>query len=92
MSELRQRREVTSSDEVVVEPPVSAIELAKEEDELGISLLEILRTITLLFLLSGVSYWFITRDTSGLIGTNRPKVLRLSYWESLFVCTCRVRP
>lgn len=76
---------MTSSDEVAELSP-SATELAREEDEMGISLLEILRTITLLFLLGGISYWFITRDSSGLVGASRPKVLRLSYWESLFVC------
>lgn len=92
--QLRQRRVVTTSDEVVAEPPKSATELAREEDEMGIGLLEILRTICLLFLLGFISYWFITRDSSGLVGSKRPKVLRRSYWENVFVSqpTLFVRP
>lgn len=84
-SELRQRRKLTTSDEVVVEPRMSANELAKEEDEMGISLLDMFRTLILLFLLGAISYFFITRDSSGLVGSTRPKVFRLSYWENLFV-------
>lgn len=96
MAELRQRREVTTSDPTAADNPVVqeavATELAKEEDALGLSLLEILRTITLLFLLGGISYFFITRDTSSLVGSTRPKFMRVSYWESLFVRPSNVIP
>jgi hypothetical protein len=59
--------------------------LAKEEDELGFSLLEVLRAITLLLLLSGLVSWFVTQD-SFTWGLKRPQFTKVNYWTRLMVC------
>jgi len=84
MSEVRQRKSASKSTDEDTSPAVSASTLAKEEDRPRLTLVEILRTITLLLLLSGLVSWFITRDNV-LFGAKRPKVLHASYWKSLLV-------
>jgi len=82
MAEVRQRKSPRKSTDEDTSPTLSAFALAKEEDRPRLTLLEILRTITLLLLLSGLVSWFITRDNV-FFGANRPKALHISYWKSL---------
>lgn len=82
MSDVRQRN-IGSKD--VVEDTSrapSVASLAKEEDRPRITVLEVLRIITLLVLLSGLASWFVTRDNV-LWGAKRPAITHLSYWKAL---------
>jgi hypothetical protein len=56
----------------------------KAEDEAGLTLLDILRSITLLFLLSSALSWFITGE-SLIWNASRPAITTPSYWKSFFV-------
>lgn len=84
MSEVR-RRNIGSKDGTEdISPSPSVASLAKEEDRSRITILEVLRTITLLVLLSGLASWFVTRDNV-IWDAKRPAVTHMSYWKALIV-------
>jgi len=84
MSEVRQRKVDAKPDESR-DSKRSATDLAKEEDVPRITMLEVLRSLTLLVILGGLVTWFVTRNNF-LTDPNRHKALRMQYWQSLIVC------
>jgi hypothetical protein len=86
MSEVRQRNARSKGGEKDTSSGPSAASLAKEEDRSRITVLEVLRTITLIILLSGLVSWFVTRDNV-LWGVKRPRATHLSYWKAMLVST-----
>lgn len=83
MSEVRQRKPDSKPEDSTASTR-SANYLVKEEDAPRITILEVLRSLTLLVLLAGLVTWFITRNNF-LTDPNRHKALRMQYWQSLIV-------
>ncbi|KFX93175.1 hypothetical protein V495_03007 [Pseudogymnoascus sp. VKM F-4514 (FW-929)] len=82
MSEVRQRTTRSMAAEKDTSSAPAAASLVKEEDRSKFTVLEVLRTITLILLLSGLASWFVTRDNVAW-GLKRPRATHLSYWQSL---------
>lgn len=90
MSEVRQRTTRSKAGERDTASVPAAASLVKEEDRSKFTVLEVLRTITLILLLSGLASWFVTRDNVAW-GLKRPRVTYLSYWQSMLVSTPALR-
>lgn len=86
MAEVRQRSTRSKAGANDTSSAPAAASLAEEEDRPKFTVLEVLRTITLLLLLSGLASWFVTRDNA-LWGLERPRATHLSYWQALLVST-----
>ncbi|OBT62255.1 hypothetical protein VE03_08068 [Pseudogymnoascus sp. 23342-1-I1] len=82
MAEVRQRSTRSKAEAKDTSSAPTAASLAKEEDRSKITVLEVLRTITLVLLLSGLASWFVTRDNA-LWGLKRPRATHLSYWQAM---------
>lgn len=86
MSEVRQRSTRSKAGANGTSSAPDAASLAKEEDRSKFTVLEVLRTITLILLLSGLASWFVTHDNA-LWGLKRPRATHLSYWQAMLVST-----
>jgi hypothetical protein len=85
-SSIRQR--VTKPTEgPATESATPASRLHDEDKTSFFSIFEILRTLTLIFVLSSTLSWFITKD--GIWWGYKPKVTSLDYWQELLVRVTR---